>query len=68
MFLVALGLQAEHPTITIPTGPVFLQNNAYLLGTCNYWCDKACSAYEVLSGVHRQPVTSASTELSVEFL
>jgi hypothetical protein len=28
-----------------------VQNNAYLLGTCNYWCDKAFSAYEVLSGV-----------------
>ena len=27
-----------------------VQNNAYLLGTCYYWCDKAYSAYETLSG------------------
>jgi hypothetical protein len=38
-----------------------LQNNAYLLGTCNYWCDKAFSAYEVLSGVNIGPLGPAMT-------
>jgi hypothetical protein len=34
-----------------------MQNNAYLLGTCNYWCDKAFSAYEILSGEARAMFT-----------
>lgn len=27
-----------------------LQSNAYLLGVCNFWCDKAYPAYEILRG------------------
>lgn len=29
---------------------VTLQSNAYLLGVCNFWCDKAYPAYEILRG------------------
>ena len=32
-----------------------LQSNAYLLGFCNFWCDKAYPAYEILRGVQPDP-------------